>query len=229
MIVSTGMAYLSEVEAAVRTIQEAGNRHVVLLHCVSNYPTEPREVNLKAMETLRKAFGVPVGFSDHTLGIEVALAAVALGGCIIEKHFTMDRSLPGPDHRVSLEPHELSALIRGIRIVEKSLGDGVKQPTEKELEVANSARKSLVARTAIPKGSTLTEDLISIKRPGDRDQTLRASRGHRTQDNKEHSTWGTLDPGDACLVDKLCFPRLLRKSPDARRPRASDRSVLEST
>lgn len=166
MIVSTGMASLKEVETAVKVIRRAGNDALVLLHCVSSYPASPEDANLLAMETLRKTFGLPVGFSDHTQGIEVALAAVALGACVIEKHFTLDRDLPGPDHRSSLEPDEFKALIKGIRKVEMSLGDGQKKPRASEANTAAVARKSLVASQDIPAGAKLTEELIAIKRPG---------------------------------------------------------------
>lgn len=166
MIVSTGMATLDEVEAAVRTIREAENEKIVLLHCVSQYPTSPAEVNLRAMETMRRVLKVPVGFSDHTRGLEVPLAAVALGACVIEKHFTLDCDLPGPDHRASLEPAELLQMVRGIRIVEQALGNGLKTPSLEELEVAKVARRSLVANKDIPKGSRLLLGWVSIKRPG---------------------------------------------------------------
>ena len=166
MIVSSGMSYLGEVETAVRTIEEVGNHDFVLLHCVSNYPADPSDVNLRAMQTLATAFDVPVGYSDHTLGIEVAIAAVALGACVIEKHFTLDRGLPGPDHRASLEPAELVALVRGIRTVEAALGHGRKEPAASEANTAAVARRSLVAAQEIPAGAVLTEELIAIKRPG---------------------------------------------------------------
>ena len=166
MIVSTGMSYLGEVDAAVRTIRDAGNRDIVLLHCVSNYPAAIEDVNLKAMQTMAVAFDVPVGYSDHTLGIEVPMAAVAMGAHVIEKHFTLDRSLPGPDHVASLEPDELAAMVRGIRLVESALGHGQKEPAASEANTAAVARKSLVAAREIPAGTTLTEDLIAIKRPG---------------------------------------------------------------
>lgn len=166
IIVSTGMAYLSEVEAAVRAIQEAGNQHLVLLHCVSNYPADPADVNLRAMQTMSAAFSVPVGYSDHTPGIEVPLAAVALGACVVEKHVTLDRSLPGPDHRASLEPEELAAMVRGIRTVAAALGHGRKEPAASEAGTAAMARKSLVAARDIRAGEELTEHLLEIKRPG---------------------------------------------------------------
>lgn len=166
MLVSTGMASLEEVEAAVRTLEHAGNPPLVLLHCVSSYPADPSEANLRAMQTLAEAFHVPVGFSDHTMGSEVALAAVALGASVIEKHLTLDRRQPGPDHQSSLEPGEFAALVQGIRRVESSLGHGRKEPAPSERETARVARKSLVAARAIRAGSQLTEELIDIKRPG---------------------------------------------------------------
>ena len=166
MIVSTGMSRLSEVDVAVRTIQEAGNPSVVLLHCVSNYPADPADANLRAMRTMGMAFGVPVGYSDHTPGIEVTLAAVALGACVIEKHFTLSHNLTGPDHKASLEPDELGALVRGVRIVEAALGHGRKEPAISEANTAAVARKSLVAARDIPAGTVLTQELIAIKRPG---------------------------------------------------------------
>lgn len=166
MIVSTGMATLAEVEAAVRTIQAIHQQGLVLLQCVSNYPADPAEANLRAMQTMAEAFGVPVGYSDHTPGLAVALAAVALGACVVEKHLTLDRGLPGPDHRVSLEPDEFSALVQGIRTVEAALGHGRKEPAPSEAGTAAVARKSLVAARDIPAGSTLTEAFVVIQRPG---------------------------------------------------------------
>ena len=166
MIVSTGMASLGEVEAAVQAIEATGNDKIVLLHCVSNYPADAADVNLRAMQTLASAFGTPVGYSDHTLGIEVALGAVALGACVVEKHFTADRSLPGPDHAASAEPAELGQLIAGIRKLESSLGHGRKRAAAAEASTATVARKSLIAAHDIPEGAILTLDAIAIKRPG---------------------------------------------------------------
>ncbi|MGD0516141.1 MAG: N-acetylneuraminate synthase [Thermoguttaceae bacterium] len=166
IILSTGMATLGEVETAVNTIREAGNPGLVLLHCVSNYPAAPADVNLRAMQTMAKAFQVPVGYSDHVLGNEVAFAAVAMGACVVEKHFTLDRNLPGPDHRASLEPDELTALVQGIRTVEKALGDGCKRPAASEADTAAAARKSLVAAKDILAGTVLSLDMIAVKRPG---------------------------------------------------------------
>lgn len=166
MIVSTGMAHLHEVEAAVRTIREAGNLDIVLLHCVSNYPAAPGDINLRAMHTMAAAFGLPVGYSDHTEGIEVALAAVALGACVVEKHFTLDRALPGPDHQASLEPGEMKAMVRGIRIVQESLGHGRKEPAASEAATAQVARRSLVAARDLAAGTVLAEGDIAVRRPG---------------------------------------------------------------
>jgi len=166
MIISTGMATLGEVETAMGVVRDAGARDLVLLHCVSNYPARPSDVNLRAMETMAAVFEVPVGYSDHTAGMEVALAAVALGACVLEKHVTLDRSLPGPDHRASLEPAEFAALVTGIRTVEGALGNGCKEPAASEAEMAAVARKSLVAARHIPAGSKLTEEMLAAKRPG---------------------------------------------------------------
>lgn len=166
IILSTGMSYLSEVDEAVRVIRDVGCDQLVLLHCISNYPADPTDANLRAMQTMATALQVPVGYSDHTPGIEVALAAVALGACVIEKHFTLDKNLPGPDHRASLEPHELMALVHGIRIVEAALGHGYKRPAASEANTAAVARRSLVAARDIPAGAILTEEMVAIKRPG---------------------------------------------------------------
>jgi len=166
VILSTGMATMDEVSAAVQAVEQTGNRQIVLLHCVSNYPTDPRDVNLRAMETMRRTFSYPVGFSDHTQGIEVALAAVALGAAMIEKHITIDRTLPGPDHRASLEPGELTQMVKGIRLIEQALGHGAKRPAPAEAEIAAVARKSVVAARDITSGSLLTADMLAIRRPG---------------------------------------------------------------
>ena len=166
IILSTGMSSLGEVESAVDTIREAGNLDLILLHCVSNYPANHADVNLRAMNTMQVAFGVPVGYSDHTEGIELSLAAAALGACVIEKHFTIDKNSPGPDHKASLEPGELATLIKGVRLVESALGDGQKKPVAAELSTAAVARKSLVAARDILAGTVLTEECIAIKRPG---------------------------------------------------------------
>ena len=166
VILSTGMSDLSEVIEAVSVLNAEGCDNPILLHCVSNYPADPADVNLLAMQTMSTAFNLPVGFSDHTEGIDVALAAVALGACVIEKHFTLDKSLPGPDHRASLEPAELGQLVQSIRRVESALGNGRKVPAASELETAKVARRSLVAARDIPGGITLRHEMVVLRRPG---------------------------------------------------------------
>ena len=166
VILSTGMSYLAEVELAVETLFNAGCPELALLQCVSSYPADPQAANLRAMQTLKNAFDVPVGFSDHSLGIEVATAAVALGANIIEKHITIDANLPGPDHRVSLTPESFRNMVRTIQTVEASRGDGVKQPTAGEQNVRDISRRSIVAECNIPKGTTITRNMLAFKRPG---------------------------------------------------------------
>ena len=166
MILSTGMSTLDEVAEAVRVIRASGDPGLALLHCVSAYPAEPGDANLLSLRTLAESFGVPVGFSDHTPGLAVALAAAALGACIIEKHFTLDRALPGPDHQASLEPQELSELVHGIRTVEAALGHGRKEPVASEQATAAVIRKSLVAARELPSGTVLQPDDLVVKRPG---------------------------------------------------------------
>lgn len=166
MIVSTGMATMEEVAAAVDVIRGAGNDEFALLQCVSTYPADPRDANLRAMTTMAQTFRVPVGYSDHTAGLAVSLAAAALGAAVIEKHFTMDRSLPGPDHRASLEPDELARLVREVRIVEAALGHGRKEPAKSEADSAAAGRKSLIAATDIAVGTEITDAHLTAKRPG---------------------------------------------------------------
>lgn len=166
VILSTGMADAAEVATAVDTIAAAGLRDLILLHCLSNYPADPAEANLRAMAAMREAHGVPVGFSDHTDGVAVALAAVALGACVIEKHFTLDRALPGPDHRASIEPDELTALVQGIRTVERALGDGRKLAQPSELENRAVIRKSLVAARDLTAGEAIKAGDLAAVRPG---------------------------------------------------------------
>ena len=166
IIVSTGMSTLEEVKEAVNAIKASRNNKVILLHCNFNYPAEVKEINLWAMKTLREAFGLPVGYSDHTLGIEVSIAAVAIGACVIEKHFSLDRNLPGPDHRASLEPDELKLMVKSIKNVEKALGSSMKQPSKSEVPNRKISRRSLVANRDISKGIRITKEMINIKRPG---------------------------------------------------------------
>ena len=165
IIISTGMSTLEEVAEAVSVIKEAGCKDLTLLHCTSNYPARVEDCNLLAMKTMADAFDVPVGYSDHTPGIYVPLAAAAMGVCVIEKHFTLDKNLPGPDHRASLEPAELEEMVREIRNVEKALGSSVKAPAESELEVRDVARRSIVAKVDIPAGTVITDDILAFKRP----------------------------------------------------------------
>ncbi len=167
IIMSTGMANLGEIEEAINTIREINSEtKISLLHCTTNYPTPYEEVNLKAMQTLAAAFQLPVGYSDHTLGIEVPVAAVAMGAKIIEKHFTLDKNLPGPDHKASLEPDELKEMVKAIRNIEKALGDGIKKPNISEIEIMKVARRSLIATRDIRAGEVIKESDIAIKRPG---------------------------------------------------------------
>ena len=169
VILSTGMARLGEIEAALEVLEASGTPRdrVTVLHCNTEYPTPMADVNLKAMLAIRDALGVQVGYSDHTLGIEVPIAAVAMGATMIEKHFTLDRSLPGPDHRASLEPDELKAMVRAIRNIELALsGDGLKRPSPSESKNLEIARKSLVALVPIKAGDLFTEANLGVKRPG---------------------------------------------------------------
>lgn len=165
VILSTGASTLAEAGAAVAALRNAGCPELVLLHCVSSYPAPIEQANLRAMATLRREFGVPVGYSDHTAGIEAAIAAAALGACAVEKHFTTDRRLPGPDHLASVEPDELKALVAGVRAANRALGDGRKVPAPCELANLPLIRKSLVATRDLAAGTTLTRDMIEIKRP----------------------------------------------------------------
>jgi N,N'-diacetyllegionaminate synthase len=166
LIVSTGMATLGEVETAIHAILAVGNENIAILHCVSNYPAAAADANLSAMATMEHAFGVPVGYSDHTTGLSVGLASVALGAAIVEKHFTLDRALPGPDHRASLEPDELRAFVLGVRDTQAALGNGQKVPVASEAATAAIARKSLVAAVDIAVGTILNEMHLAAKRPG---------------------------------------------------------------
>ena len=169
VILSTGMARLGEIEAALEVLEASGTprERVTVLHCNTEYPTPMADVNLKAMLAIRDALGVQVGYSDHTLGIEVPIAAVAMGATVIEKHFTLDRNLPGPDHRASLEPDELKAMVQAIRNIELALsGDGLKRPSPSESKNLEIARKSLVALVPIKAGDLFTEANLGVKRPG---------------------------------------------------------------
>lgn len=166
VVMSTGMCEMEEIQAAMEALRANGTPRITLLHCNTEYPTPYEDVNLRAMETLRDRFGVEVGYSDHTPGIEVPIAAAALGAVIIEKHFTLDRGMEGPDHKASLEPDELAAMTAAVRHIESALGNGGKTVSPSERKNLDIARKSLVARRAIQKGEPLTEENITAKRPG---------------------------------------------------------------
>jgi N,N'-diacetyllegionaminate synthase len=166
MLLSTGMSTLDDVTRAVKYFLACGGRDLALFHCVSNYPSQPAHLNLRAISTLTRSFEVPVGFSDHSLGNTAAVAAVALGACLLEKHFTLDKSLPGPDHSMSLDPAELGSYVAVVRTAELCLGSGEKALAPGEAEVQRVARRSLVAARLIRAGDTLTDDNVSLKRPG---------------------------------------------------------------
>jgi sialic acid synthase SpsE len=167
MILSTGMANLGEIEDALCAVRAVSTADIGLLHCSSLYPAPAEAVNLRAMKTMQHAFNVPVGFSDHTLGIHISLAAVAMGACIVEKHFTLDRNLPGPDHSFALEPDELKEMIRCIREIEAAQGSGIKEKSALEgEEMYIKARRSIHAKVDIKKGTTIQRDALTVKRPG---------------------------------------------------------------
>lgn len=168
VIVSTGMCEMRDIENAVATLLKWGTKKedIIILHCNTEYPTPYQDVNLKAMDAIRERFGVEVGYSDHTKGIEVPIAAVALGATVIEKHFTLDRNMEGPDHKASLEPDELKAMVSAIRNIEQAIGDGIKKVTDSEKGNIAVARKSIVAARDIKSGELFTEENLTVKRPG---------------------------------------------------------------
>lgn len=168
VVMSTGMATMQEVEDALNVLLSHGleKENITILHCNTEYPTPMQDVNLRAMNTIGEQFNVKIGYSDHTLGIEVPIAAVAMGACVIEKHFTLDRSMEGPDHQASLEPDELINMVQSIRNIEQALGSNQKKPSSSEVKNRPIARKSIVALEAIKKGDMLTEENITVKRPG---------------------------------------------------------------
>ena len=168
VILSTGMSVIEEIERAIEVLEQGGMKRedIIVLHCNTEYPTPMRDVNLLAMNEIGERLHVRTGYSDHTVGIEVPVAATALGARVIEKHFTLDRNLPGPDHRASLEPAELKAMVRAIRNIDEALGSGIKQVSESERKNMTVARKSIVAARDIAEGEILTEENITVKRPG---------------------------------------------------------------
>lgn len=166
VILSTGMSTMDEIRDGLKVLRDNGAGKITLLHCTTEYPAPLSDVNLKAMLTLKEEFNVEVGYSDHTKGIEVSLAAVAMGASVIEKHFTLDKNMEGPDHKASLEPHEFAELVRCIRNIEEAMGDGVKTPKESEIPNKIVARKSIIADKPIKAGEVFTEDNLTTKRPG---------------------------------------------------------------
>lgn len=166
VVMSTGICNLKDIEAAIKVLRENGTKEIKLLHCNTEYPTPFEDVNLRAMQTMRETFDLEVGYSDHTNGIEVPVAAVALGAMVIEKHFTLDRNMEGPDHKASLEPDELTAMVSSIRHIEQALGSGDKTPSPSEKKNMAVARKSIVAKRTIKAGEEFTEENITVKRPG---------------------------------------------------------------
>ena len=166
VVMSTGMCTMEEIEAAIRILKETGAHDIQLLHCNTEYPTPYEDVNLKAMQTMHEAFQQEVGYSDHTRGIEIPIAAVALGAALIEKHFTLDRNMEGPDHKASLEPAEFRAMVTEIRHLENAIGTGDKLPSPSEKKNIEVVRKSIVAKCHISEGEILTEENITVKRPG---------------------------------------------------------------
>lgn len=166
IILSTGMSTMEDIGLALNTLRNNGSSDITVLHCTTEYPTPYKDVNLSAMLTIKNEFNVPIGYSDHTRGIEVPIAAVAMGAKIIEKHFTLDRNMDGPDHNASLEPDELKAMVSAIRNIEAAMGDGEKKPSESEKKNIVVARKSIIAKTNIKKSEIFTEENITVKRPG---------------------------------------------------------------
>lgn len=166
MLIATGMCDLADVYEAVEIVYSVGNQNIILLHCTSLYPSKPHQVNLRVMDTMRDAFHLPVGLSDHALGFVITVAAVARGACTIEKHFTLSRKLKGPDHSYALEPGELKQMVRAIREVEESLGSPIKKMLREEEEMARLSRRSIIAKVDIRKGGRLTENMLITKRPG---------------------------------------------------------------
>lgn len=166
IVLSTGMSNLGEIEEAIKIIKDNGSKQIILLHCITNYPAKISNLNLRVINTLKSTFKLLVGFSDHSIGIYAAISAVSLGACVIEKHFTLSKDQQGPDHLASLNPNELREMIKAIRLIKKGLGNGLKIPTEDEEKIKKIARKSIVSKVNIPKGETISMDMLGVKRPG---------------------------------------------------------------
>ena len=166
VILSTGMSTLGEIEECLNILKNEGADRIILLHCITNYPAKIEDMNLLTMNTLKQAFKLPTGLSDHTFGYTIPIASVALGACVIEKHFTLNRNLPGPDHKASLEPYEFKEMVKAVRDVQKALGDGVKKPTRDEEKIKRHMRRCIVAQYDIAKGVIITEDMLVTKRAG---------------------------------------------------------------
>lgn len=194
VILSTGMSDMDEVQAAVAVLTENGCGKITLLHCNTEYPTPMQDVNLRAMCTLQEKTGLPVGYSDHTLGIEVPIAAAAMGAVVIEKHFTLDRTMEGPDHKASLEPEELQDMVRAVRNIEKALGNGIKKPSDSEIKNRDVARKSIVAKRDIRKGDIFTEENITAKRPGNGISPMRWNEVIGLVADRGYQADGQIDP-----------------------------------
>ncbi len=195
IILSVGNSNLSDIEEALETIYSTENKDVIILHCVSQYPTQYEDVNLRVLKTLQRAFNVPIGFSDHTLDDTVAIAAVAFGACIIEKHFTLDRTLDGPDHSFAMEPNQLKQMVINIRNVEKAMGSPIKKVNKSEEENHKLARRSIHAKVNIPKGTKITSDMLCIKRPalGIKPALLDVIIGRTARIDIEEDSWITWD------------------------------------
>lgn len=198
VLLSTGMAFLGEIEEAIALLNEEGCNEIALFHCGIGYPMDPANMNLRAMDSMRRAFQCPVGYSDHSMGVEIPIAAVARGACLIEKHFTLSRDLEGPDHGFALEPQELANMVNGIRKVEKAFGSYFKGPAESEVFHKKQGSRSLYAKVSIPKGTVITEDMIAVLRPaaGLHPRNLEAIVGRKTIRDiarNEPLTWDCLN------------------------------------
>ena len=195
VIISTGMATIGEIQDAVDVMLKNNNENIIILHCNTIYPTPVEAVNLKAMKTLMAVFDYPIGYSDHTLGIHISLAAVTLGAKVIERHFTLDKNQEGPDHAVALDPSDLKALVTSIRDIERSMGDGIKKPHELELENYEKGRRSIIAAQDISKGTQITRNMLIIKRPsyGIKPKFLGLVIGRTAKIDIEYDQWITWD------------------------------------